>query len=223
MGNWHVEPADRSAALTAQALKALRGAQVEGISRRQLLRVSLGSAVGLWLVEVTAGTLAFAWPNLAGGFGSKVVVGDFEAIAAKSATQGTSVRDGAPAYLPEARAFVSLVDPSAPIKPGESVTGDGEETNLRTLYQRCTHLGCKPNFCDRNFWFECPCHGSRFDRLGEKVAHLGPAPRGLDRFAHTVDASGVITIDTGKITLGPLPITLGQPGLIPPRTPTGCL
>ena len=41
---------------------------------------------------------------------------------------------------------------------------------MRTLYQRCPHLGCKPNFCPRNYWFECPCHGSRYDRLGIKVA-----------------------------------------------------
>lgn len=223
MSNWHVELADRPAALTAQAVKALRETQVEGISRRQLLHRSLGAAVGLWLIEAGVGTLGFLWPNFRGGFGGKVVVGDLDAIAANPATQGTSVRDGAPAYLPEARAFVSLVDPGTGIKPGESVDGEGRETNLRTLYQRCTHLGCKPNFCDRNFWFECPCHGSRFDRLGMKVQHLGPAPRGLDRFAHTVDANGVITIDTGKLTLGPLPIALGQPGLIAPRTPTGCL
>jgi cytochrome b6-f complex iron-sulfur subunit len=223
MSNYRVQPIDRPAALTTEAIKSLRKQQVQGFSRRQLLRTALGTGIGLWLLEVLAGTVAFAWPNLKGGFGSKVVVGDLETLAANPATQGTSVRDGAPAYLPEARAFVALVDPSAPIKPGESATGDGAETNLRTLYQRCTHLGCKPNFCDRNFWFECPCHGSRFDRLGEKVAHLGPAPRGLDRFAHTVDAHGVVTIDTGKLTLGPLPIALGQPGLIPPRTPTGCM
>ena len=59
-------------------------------------------------------------------------------------------------------------------------------TNVRTLYQRCPHLGCKPNFCTTNYWFECPCHGSRYDRLGTKVQELGPAPRSLDRFAHTV-------------------------------------
>ena len=40
---------------------------------------------------------------------------------------------------------------------------------------------------------------------------------GMDRFAIEVDASGVLTIDTGRITLGPLPVALGQPGLIPPR------
>ena len=45
----------------------------------------------------------------------------------------------------------------------------------------------------------------------------------MDRFAAVVDADKVLTIDTGKITLGPLPVALGQPGLIPPRSPTGCL
>ena len=54
------------------------------------------------------------------------------------------------------------------------------------------------------------------------MATLGPAPRGLDRFASVVDANGVLTIDTSKITLGPLPVALGQPGVIPPRSATGC-
>ena len=83
------------------------------------------------------------------------------------------------------------------MRAGESTDGEGRETNLRMLYQRCTHLGCKPNFCDRNFWLECPCHGSRFDRPGIKVATLDPAPRGLDWFARSVNADRVITIDTG--------------------------
>jgi cytochrome b6-f complex iron-sulfur subunit len=93
------------------------------------------------------------------------------------------------------------------------------------MYQRCPHLGCKPNPCQRNFWLECPCHGSRYDRLGIKVdgAQFGPAPRGMDRFAVTVDGAGALTVDTARITLGPLPIALGQPGLIPPKSPTGCI
>ena len=45
----------------------------------------------------------------------------------------------------------------------------------------------------------------------------------MDRFSIIVDQKGVLTINTGKITLGPLPVALGQPGLIPPRTPTGCI
>ena len=53
--------------------------------------------------------------------------------------------------------------------PGEDTTGNGTALNVRALYQRCPHLGCKPNPCLKNFWFECPCHGSRYDRLGIKA------------------------------------------------------
>jgi mono/diheme cytochrome c family protein len=66
-----------------------------------------------------------------------------------------------------------------------------------------------------NYWFECPCHGSRYDRIGTKVLEFGPAPRGLDRFAVSVDGGGVLTVDTSKLTLGPLPVALGQPGILP--------
>ena len=101
-----------------------------------------------------------------------------------------------------------LYDPGQQrFQAGEDTTGDGEALNVRALYQRCPHLGCKPNPCLKNFWFECPCHGSRYDRLGIKAdgAAFGPAPRSMDRFSITVDSSGVLTINTGKITLGPLP------------------
>jgi hypothetical protein len=66
-------------------------------------------------------------------------------------------------------------------------------------------------------------HGSRYDRLGTKVLELGPAPRGMDRFAIAVDSAGVLTLDTSRITLGPLPVALGQPGLEPAKSPTGCI
>jgi hypothetical protein len=40
--------------------------------------------------------------------------------------------------------------------------------------------------------------------------------------AHTVQ-DGQLTVNTGRIILGPLPIALGQPGLIPATSPTGCI
>ena len=225
MSNWHVANRDRPQALTASALRTLRNEPVIGISRRTLLRRSLGGAVLLWFTEVLAGTIGFLWPNLSGGFGGKVIVGTIDVLTANPATSDPAgaVLQGAPAYIQSAQSFVMLLDPTHPIHPGDNPLGDGATTNLRTLYQRCTHLGCKPNFCAKNFWFECPCHGSRYDRLGIKVLGLGPAPRSLDRFASSVDPKGVLTIDTGKITLGPLPVALGQPGVIPPRSPVGCL
>ena len=224
MSNYQVEAIDKPAALSNEAIKALRRSQVEGMSRRQLMRNALGAGIGLWLLEVTAGTLGFAWPNLTGGFGAPIEMGNLETI--KLQNSSLPIDQGFPAYYPEARAFVILVDTGQQrFLAGEDTSGDGTALNVRALYQRCPHLGCKPNPCLKNFWFECPCHGSRYDRLGIKAdgAQFGPAPRGMDRFSISVDGAGVLTINTGKITLGPLPIALGQPGLIPPRTPTGCI
>jgi cytochrome b6-f complex iron-sulfur subunit len=224
MSNYHVESIDKPAALTPQAIKALRKEQVQGLSRRQLMRVALGAGIGLATVEALAGTLAFAWPNLRKGFGGVLEIGTLEDV--KTANSVLPIAEGFPAYYAEARAFVVLKDPSQQrFTQGEDTTGDGSALNVRALYQRCPHLGCKPNPCLKNFWMECPCHGSRYDRLGIKAdgAQYGPAPRGMDRFSIAVDGNGSLHIDTGKITLGPLPVALGQPGIIPPLTPTGCI
>lgn len=216
MGNWKLTRAQEPQALSAQARREMRSGQPAGLSRRQLIRRSLGAGIGLWLLEVGAGTIGFLWPNLSSGFGGQITLGDIETVSANPAVQGITLKDGAPAYFSEARSYIQLVDPSLGFQDGDSPDGSGDTTNVRTLYQRCPHLGCKPNFCERNYWFECPCHGSRYDRLGVKVLELGPAPRGMDRFASKVE-NGVLTVDTSKITLGPLPVALGQPGLIPSR------
>jgi cytochrome b6-f complex iron-sulfur subunit len=68
------------------------------------------------------------------------------------------------------------------------------------LYQRCVHLGCRVPWCQSSQWFECPCHGSKYSRVGEKKG--GPAPRGLDRFAFSI-GGGVMTVDTSTIFVGP--------------------
>lgn len=222
MGNWKLTPSQQPGALTEPVLRELRQGRSGGLSRRQLIRRSIGAATGLWLLEVTAGTLGFLWPNLARGFGGVFNLGDITSVSDNPALQGITLKDGAPAYFANAQTYVQLENPNLGFEEGVSADGEGAVTNVRTLWQRCTHLGCKPNFCDRNFWFECPCHGSRYDRLGTKILELGPAPRSLDRFAHKV-VDGELIIDTSKITLGPLPIALGQPGLIPAKSPTGCL
>ena len=53
---------------------------------------------------------------------------------------------------------------------------------------------------NRSQWFECPCHGSQYNQVGEKKG--GPAPRGMDHFGTTVSAAGVLTVDTGLIIPG---------------------
>jgi cytochrome b6-f complex iron-sulfur subunit len=224
MSNYQVEPASKPQALTQEAIKALRHEQVQGLSRRELLRGSLAAAVGLWLLEVTAGSIGFLWPNLQNRFGGEVPVGTLDEL--KAANTELPIAQGFPVYVAAAKAFVVLVDPSRQqFIPGEDDTGDGTAVNVRAMYQRCPHLGCKPNPCEKNFWLECPCHGSRYDRLGVKAAGVtyGPAPRGMDRFGVKVLPDGVLVVNTGKLTLGPLPVAVGQPGIEPPLSPTGCI
>jgi cytochrome b6-f complex iron-sulfur subunit len=221
MGSRAIEPG--TPPTTGAVLRASRDVAIAGWSRRQLLRRAVGASVGLWLVEMSAGTVGWLWSAVAAAT-PKVDVGTFASMVLR---QGDlPFADGFPAYVAEARAFLVLVDPAlGGWRPGDDPTGEGSTTNVRVLSQRCPHLGCRPNPCLEDSWFHCPCHQSRYDRLGIKAAGetFGPAPRGMDRYAASVDRDGALTIDTGKVTLGPLPVALGAPGLIPPLVANGCV
>ena len=57
------------------------------------------------------------------------------------------------------------------------------------MYKVCTHLGCIYDWQRVNNRFECPCHGSKFQKDGTYIE--GPAPRSLDRMVvRFLDASG---------------------------------
>jgi Rieske Fe-S protein len=53
-----------------------------------------------------------------------------------------------------------------------------DKHGLQAFSLQCTHLGCSVE--PRNFGFECPCHGSRFDLNG--VIAKGPATSSLKKF-----------------------------------------
>jgi cytochrome b6-f complex iron-sulfur subunit len=71
---------------------------------------------------------------------------------------------------------------------------------LRALYQKCPHLGCGVPFCSSSQQFECPCHGSVYNVIGEYLH--GPAPRGMDRFEIQIQGDRVM-VDTGALVEGP--------------------
>lgn len=50
-----------------------------------------------------------------------------------------------------------------------------DKDGFQVISLECTHLGCMLE--PRNFGFECPCHGSRFDPFG--LALRGPAVKNL--------------------------------------------
>ncbi len=109
--------------LVGPAIRALRTAQTDGFSRRTLMRRALGAGVGLVTLEWLGGTLGFAWSAVAAST-PIVRIGTLGDLIA--ASPGLPIAEGFPAYVPAARAFVVLIDPSVGRRlPGEHPTGEG--------------------------------------------------------------------------------------------------
>ncbi len=164
-----------------------------GVSRRQFLNratVSLMSAgLGAFAAAAFAG---FLWPFKVSGFGGKVAAGKLdEILAGIRSNRGFLYNSTARSWL---TAYPSEAIPKAQGVPAYKAVLGGMESGLVALYQKCPHLGCRVPQCESSQWFECPCHGSQYNRVGEKKA--GPAPRGMDHFAVSVSPTGDVTIDT---------------------------
>ncbi len=136
----------------------------------------------MWGVGGSLVALAGAWttwdllrPGEARGFGGKI-----------RTVAPDAIPEGGVLEVPAARSYL--------------VNIDGQ---VRALSRKCTHLGCGVPFCESSGQFECPCHGSTFNRAGEYRG--GPSPRGMDQHPVEVGADGLIYIDTGTVESGPPP------------------
>jgi cytochrome b6-f complex iron-sulfur subunit len=170
-----------------------------GVTRRQFFNRAIAATFGSVLAVQGLAYLAFFWPKLTGGFGADIDAGPITDLETQVFTSDGAVL---PLFVPEARAY--LVPAPATLSSqfeGKSVEAGG----LMALFQRCVHLGCRVPWCAPSQGFECPCHGSKYNAVGEYFG--GPAPRNLDRFVVELVGNNFI-IKTGSIIQTPRAPTL---------------
>ena len=168
------------------------------VDRRSFLRYSLVGSVGAGLSGFGVATLGFLWPRLGEGFGTEMMVGPVTEIVE------TVREERAPLHFPPGRLYLVRWDPS--LAASRRLYEDhhlmlSDTEGVMALFQACPHLGCQVPWCQTSQWFECPCHGSRYNRIGEWMG--GPAPRGMDRFPTRLDDDGNLLVDTGHLLTGP--------------------
>jgi cytochrome b6-f complex iron-sulfur subunit len=152
-----------------------------GRTRRFILLALVGSwaAVG-WttltagLLGMVLGTVRFLFPNVL-------------------SEPPTKFKVGFPAEYEDGKVVVRYKDQNAWIVRNRDDKG---RDTIYALSTTCTHLGCTPNWLEREQKFKCPCHGSGFYITG--INFEGPAPRPLERWAISVGDDGQIVVDKGK-------------------------
>lgn len=144
------------------------------MNRRQAL--SRLWAWGAGLIAAAGGWTSwdFLKPRITTGFGGVVKTIAADAVPADSVIE-----------IPAARAYLTTIN-----------------DEVVALSEKCTHLGCRVPWCETSGQFECPCHGSYFNRAGDY--RTGPSPRGMDRYEIEV-IDGVVHIDTGSVVAGSPP------------------
>jgi cytochrome b6-f complex iron-sulfur subunit len=137
------------------------------ISRRGFLGIAWVASLSLIAVQAVIALLKFINPVPTGGFGGFVYAGRIEDFAINSINR-----------ILAGRFYISR-------------TEDG----IIALWQKCPHLGCAIPWDEAEGVFHCPCHGSKFNQVGEVMG--GPAPRPMDYFPAEVSEDG-IWVDTSS-------------------------
>ncbi len=172
--------------------------ETEGMTRRQVLNRGILLTIGASLTSFGGAILAFLWPRLSGGFGSVIAAGNIDEIKSAIATNRE------PFYSAAGRFYLMTYETALDESVGETyypkTFSEYKNAGLIAMYQKCPHLGCKVPWCKSSQWFECPCHGSKYNAAGEWQG--GPAPRGMWHFPIKVQG-GVVMVDTGNQITGP--------------------
>jgi len=140
--------------------------------------VGFTAAVALGVTELVASIAPYLWVTRIIGLGAPVAVGTASDILKQFAA--TNDR---PILFREGRFFLLHA-------PG----------GIIAAYRKCTHLGCTVPFNTAKDLFECPCHGSRYDKRTAVVVK-SPAPRPLQLFHITESPSGALIVDTNPLNV----------------------
>lgn len=178
-----------------------RRPDLKPVERRTFLRYSLIGATSAGLGAFALSSLGFLWPRPGDELTGEVALGDANELAEEIESERT------PRRVPQAGVSILLWDPS--VSAAQRNYGDdhqavlSETTALMAVNTAsCPHLGCAVPWCQTSQWFECPCHGSRYNRWGEWTG--GPAPRGLDRYPSFIDEdTNQFVVDLGNLLTGP--------------------
>jgi len=139
------------------------------ISRRSLMTYAWIGAAALVIGELVGGTLAFLWPRRRQAKGETLFV----------AGKVTDFKVAEVIPFRKEKAFV--------------VRTDGGFLAISAI---CPHLHCIVNWNEVLKKFECPCHGAKFNPLGEVLE--GPPPRPLDLYKLQITA-GTLVIDKASV------------------------
>ena len=148
------------------------------LQRRQILRVGFAAAVALGVTELAAAIVPYIRVTRIIGLGAPVPVGTASDILKQFAA--TNDR---PILFREGRFFLLHA-------PG----------GIIAAYRKCTHLGCTVPFNTAKDLFECPCHGSRFDKHTAVVVRT-PAPKPLQLFHISESPTGALIVDTNPLNV----------------------
>jgi cytochrome b6-f complex iron-sulfur subunit len=137
-------------------------------SRRRFLFMTGTVSAVAGLIGFLAATLRFLYPNVLYEPPSRFPIG-----------RPDDFPPGAPTFLPDQRLFIF-----------------NSPAGYYAISAICTHLGCTVNYVSGD-GFDCPCHGSRFDKNGQ-VTH-GPAPRPLSWFGLSLSPRGELVVDERRL------------------------
>jgi cytochrome b6-f complex iron-sulfur subunit len=171
-----------------------------GVTRRQFFNRGILTGLGISVGSFGVASLAFLWPSASGGRVGKINVGSLAQVKEQFDKKQ-------PYYNATAKTYIvaypkDAIDKAKRVYPPSIVSG--MEAGYTALSQKCVHLGCRVPWCQTSQWFECPCHGSKYNRVGEKRG--GPAPRGLDRWPLSVSGGSIEVDQTGGVPVTGPPI-----------------